>query len=185
MKDKIIRIVTDLVREDYSALDLGFETEAQALAGAVCTVPALGRIIDSSENVELLMSGLRLGSADFSARYRSLASVPESERLRILDVLETHLDQCPRCSRRRAFDLALAARVEKTLMDHKEVLLNALGEYETTGDNDLTEDDHFKDSLYPQIEFAPYSRPGSHISSPGSDKCAECDLPIREYFNNN
>lgn len=128
MKPDITDVITDLVRQAAPDLAARLEYQAEALReGKPCEKPALGRWIDENE-VKYLISTFALEDKDFAARFPTMAHLTGHERKQFVAAIEAHLESCPHCSLKRAYDMELDARIKRTCRDNRDALLQLLKE---------------------------------------------------------
>lgn len=127
MVPDITLLIAELVRQAIPGLDSRQEYQSEALVENICTVPAIGRLIDSND-VKYLMSALALGDSDFGSIFPNIRNLKKSERQELAGTLEDHFEQCGHCSRKRGYDLEWNERITGVCRENKDPLLELLEE---------------------------------------------------------
>lgn len=125
MESDFINIVNELMREREPDLTIRLEWQEEALDELHCTNPTLGRWFEDN-TVGYVLAAFNLSDKDFASAFPGLKQLSTAQRREIVQTFEKHIDDCPRCSRKRSYDLEFEARLEATLNDNRQDLLNAL-----------------------------------------------------------
>jgi hypothetical protein len=114
------------------------DCQDELLKGLTCTEPAIGKwFVDNS--VLYVLSAFKLSDKDFASVFPQLKNVSIVQRRQIVNRFEDHIEKCPRCSRKRSYDLEFENRLEKTLHENRDYLRSKLD----CGDEDKpAEEDH-------------------------------------------
>lgn len=125
MESDFINIVNELLRQEDNDLPARLESQEETLKELECIDPILGNWFENT-SVPYVLSAFKLSDKDFATAFPRLKKVTTAQREQIVHALEHHLEGCPRCSRRRSYDLEFEARVESSLMRNKDFLLEQL-----------------------------------------------------------
>ena len=125
MESDFIDVVNQLMREEEPDLSTRLQWQESALTELTCNNQALGKWFDNN-SVPYVLSAFQLSDKDFASVFPKLKSLSTIQRQQIVRALEDHIEKCPRCFRKRSYDLEFEARLESTLNENREFLLTKL-----------------------------------------------------------
>jgi hypothetical protein len=125
MESDFTDLLAKLIRQAEPDLDCRLESQAQALSELKCTEPALGKWIEAHDT-EYMLAAFELEDQDFSENFPGMAHFTKHDRKRIFQAFRHHLEACPRCQRKRSYDLEFDERVESVFRDKKDQLIHQL-----------------------------------------------------------
>lgn len=127
MVPDITFIIADLLHEAIPNLELRSDYQAEALQENLCTVPEIGRLVDSND-VKYLLSALALENEDFASSFPNISQIEKQERMEFVAVMEDHFERCGHCARKRGYDLELNDQITRVCRENKDPLLELLEE---------------------------------------------------------
>lgn len=125
MESDLINVINNLMCEDEPDLPQRLECQDDILKGLSCTEPAIGKWFEN-DSVLYVLSAFNLSDRDFASVFPQLKDVSAVQRQQIINRFEHHIERCPRCCRKRSYDLEFENRLEKTLHENKAYLLTKL-----------------------------------------------------------
>jgi hypothetical protein len=140
MNFELHELIAKLIIEDDPDLQLRLEYQQEALRDSVCVNPVLGQWIDNN-NVQYLLDALSLVDDDFAERFPSVANLPSPLRHEILTTFEEHFELCKHCALKKAYELELEARINRSWLNHHDRLLRHFQKDEPAADGEEQYDD--------------------------------------------
>jgi hypothetical protein len=117
--------VFELMQRKESDLPTRLASQEEALGELTCTERRLGKWFEEN-TVSYVLAAFNLNDKDFAEVFPPLKHISAAQRQNIIQAFEEHLDRCPRCFRKRSFDLEFEGRLESALHENREVLLAKL-----------------------------------------------------------
>lgn len=142
--------VFELMQLKESDLPTRLASQEEALDELNCTEPRLGKWFEEN-TVSYVLAAFNLTDEDFAETFPALKHISASQRQNIIQVFVDHMDRCPKCFRKRSYDLEFEGRLESALQENREVLLAKLDQ---SGADESFDEDHVIDG---KARFAHHS----------------------------
>jgi len=114
----ITDLIADFIRQAEPDLSTRLEYQAQALEDLKCTNAVLGKWVDAHD-VQYLLAAFDLDDHEFASNFPGMAHLKEHDRQKIIETFETHFEHCPRCHRKRSYDMEFNGRIESAVRQQK------------------------------------------------------------------
>jgi len=145
--DSDIINVFDLMQRKESDLPTRLASQEEALDELTCTEPRLGRWFEEN-TVSYVLAAFNLSDEDFAEVFPDLKHISAVQRQNIIQAFVDHIERCPKCYRKRSFDLEFEGRLESALQENREELLAKLDQ---SGADEPSEEEHV---IYAKARFA-------------------------------
>lgn len=142
--------IFELMQRKESDLTARLAAQEEALDDLTCTEPRLGKWFEEN-TTSYVLAAFNLSDEDFAETFPELKHISESQRQNIIQAFVEHIEHCPRCFRKRSFDLEFEGRLESALQENREVLL---GKLDQSGERETSDDEHVLDG---KARFAHHS----------------------------
>lgn len=142
--------VFELMQRSESDLPARLASQEEALDELTCTEPRLGKWFEEN-TVSYVLAAFNLSDKDFAEVFPPLKHISAAQRQNIIQAFEEHIERCPKCYRKRSFDLEFEGRLESALHENREVLLAKLDQ---SGAGEASEEEHVIDG---KARFASHS----------------------------
>lgn len=133
--------VFELMQLKESDLPTRLASQEEALDELTCAEPRLGRWFEEN-TVSYVLAAFNLSDEDFAETFPALKHISASQRQDIIQAFVGHIDICPKCFRKRSYDLEFERRLESALQENREDLLARLDQ---TGASESFDEDHLID----------------------------------------
>src|ERR1041385_62609 len=128
MEKNLVELLSKLIVENDDDTRFRFEAQEEALNELKCSQPSLGEWIARCD-YSFLIDTLNLSERIFSKEFPEL-NLPLDQRAQLGEKLAAHAETCPRCFRKRSYDLQCEKCVDKALSENREAIGVALGRSE-------------------------------------------------------
>jgi len=125
MESDFINVLNELMCDEEPDLPTRLHWQEAALNDLTCNNHALGKWFENN-SVLYVLSAFKLSDRDFASVFPKLKTLSSNQREQIVRAFEDHIEQCPRCFRKRSYDLEFEARLESTLNENRDFLLKKL-----------------------------------------------------------
>lgn len=142
--------VFELMQLKESDLATRLASQEEALDDLTCTEPRLGKWFEEN-TVSYVLAAFNLSDEDFAETFPVLKHISAEQRQNIIQAFVDHIEVCPRCFRKRSYDLEFEGRLESALQENREVLLAKLDQQEA---GESFDEDHVIDG---KARFAHHS----------------------------
>lgn len=133
--------VFELMQLQDSDLPTRLVSQEEALDDLTCTEPRLGKWFEEN-TVSYVLAAFNLSDEDFAETFPALKHISASQRQTIIQTFLAHIEACPKCFRKRSYDLEFEGRLESALQEDREVLLAKLDQ---SGAGESFDEDHVID----------------------------------------
>lgn len=133
--------VIELLERKDSDLPERLAAQEEALDELTCTEPRLGKWFEE-DTVPYVLAAFNLGDKDFAVMFPALKHITGEQRQQIIQTFLAHIERCPKCYRKRSYDMEFEARLESALHDNRDDLLAKL---ESSRTEEPSEEEHVID----------------------------------------
>jgi len=120
----LIALLSGFILDKDDDTPLRLSEQENALKDLSCSDESLGVWIEKWD-FPFLIETLMLDDAVFSQEFPGVRTTAE-ERKDLANALEAHCETCPRCHRKRSYDLEWQSRVNRTLAENKKIIGDAI-----------------------------------------------------------
>jgi len=121
--DNLHEVFARLVLQSEAEFEQRLKTQSKGSPSGEpsCIDPAVGHWVDESD-VGYLLSALALEDDEFAVTFPALSGITMQQRRQFIARIESHLEVCLPCARKRAYDLELEERINRAMEDNRRIV---------------------------------------------------------------